>query len=66
MPQTLQYRHVLIDTLISNERISSYQSVFQPVNDVELMGVYLWNTYVGGALYPLIGAVEVSLRNAID
>jgi len=66
MPQTLQYRPVLIDTLISNERISSYQSVFQPAHDVELMGVYLWNTSVCGALYPLIGAVEVSLRNAID
>jgi len=66
MPHILQYRPVLIDTLISNERISRYQSVFQPVNDVELMGVYLWNTHVCGALYPLIGAVEVSLRNAID
>jgi len=28
--------------------------------------VYLWNTHVCGALYPLIGAVEISLRNAID
>jgi len=66
MPHTLQYRPVLIDTLISNARIGSYQSVFQPVNDVELMGVYLWNVHVCGALYPLIGAVEISLRNAID
>lgn len=66
MPQTLHYRPVLIDTLISNERINSYQSVFQPANDVELMGVYLWNTHACGALYPLMGAVEVTLRNAID
>lgn len=66
MPQTLHYRPVLIDTLISNERINSYQSVFDPANDVELMGVYLWNTHVCGALYPLIGMVEITLRNAID
>ena len=66
IPHTLQYRPLLIDTLISNERINSYRSVFRPANDVELMGVYLWNTHVCGALYPLIGAVEVTLRNAID
>ncbi len=28
MPHTLQYRPLLIDALISNERINSYQSVF--------------------------------------
>ena len=66
MPQTLHYRPVLIDSLISNERISSYQNVFHPANDVELMGVYLWNAHVCGALYPLMGAVEITLRNAID
>ncbi len=66
MPHTLQYRPLLIEALISNERISSYQSVFLPNNDVELMGVYLWNMFVCGALYPLISAVEISLRNAID
>lgn len=30
------------------------------------MGVYLWNAHVCGALYPLMGAVEVTLRNAVD
>ena len=66
MPHTLQYRPLLIDSLISNERINSYQSVFHPANDVELMGVYLWNAHVCSALYPLMGAVEITLRNAID
>lgn len=66
MPKTLQYRPVLIDGLISNERINSYQSVFQPTNDVELMGVYLWNAHVSGAIYPIIGMAEITLRNAID
>lgn len=66
MPRTLQHRTVLIDTLITNPRIGSYQRVFHPANDVELIGVYLWNSHVCGTLYPLIGAIEISLRNAID
>jgi len=66
MPTTLQYRPTLIDQLISNERINSYQNVFQPANDIELMGVYLWNAHVSGAIYPIIGAAEITLRNTID
>lgn len=66
MPKTLQYRPTLIDELITNERINSYQNVFQPANDIELMGVYLWNAHVSGAIYPIIGAAEITLRNAID
>jgi len=46
--------------------MSSYQTVFHPKNDVELMGSYLWNAHVCGAIYPLIGTAEVSLRNSID
>lgn len=66
MPRTLQYRPTLIDQLITNERINSYQNVFQPATDVELMGVYLWNAHVSGAIYPIIGAAEITLRNAVD
>ena len=66
MPATLQYRPTLIDGLITKPRMASYQSVFAPANDVELMGVYLWNVHVCGAIYPLISLVEVFLRNAID
>lgn len=58
MPTTLQYRPILIDQLISNERINSYQSVFQPANDIELMGAYLWNAHVSGAIYPVIGRLR--------
>ncbi len=66
MPHTLNYRPVLLDSLISSDRISSYQTVFQPGNDVELMGVYLWNAHVCSAIYPLLGMLEISLRNSID
>ncbi|HVK52769.1 MAG TPA: hypothetical protein VM469_13640 [Pseudoxanthomonas sp.] len=66
MPATLQYHPILIDGLISKERLESYREVFQPHDDVGLMGAYLWNAHVCGALYPVMGIVEVTLRNAID
>ena len=65
MPKTLQYRPTLIDQLISNERINSYQNVFQPANDIELMGVYLWNSHVSGAIYPILGAAEITLSSCV-
>jgi hypothetical protein len=46
--------------------MSSYEAVFRPANDIELMGAYLWNSHVCGAMYPLIGMAEISLRNSID
>lgn len=66
MPSTLQYRPTLIDTLITTERINSYKRVFNTTNDVELVGVYLWNTYVSSVIYPLISTAEITLRNSID
>jgi hypothetical protein len=62
----LQRSPALLKALISGERLRSYQSVFRPANDAELMGVYLWNTHVCGTLYPLIHMAEITLRNAID
>ncbi|OWT63726.1 CAAX protease [Candidimonas nitroreducens] len=61
-----QHNPILPKTLISSKRLSSYQNVFRPANDIELIGVYLWNTHVCGALYPLIHMAEITLRNAID
>lgn len=66
MPQNLIYRPVLIDELITNQRIGSYLKVFNTKNDVELVGVYMWNMSVCAALYPLVSSAEVTLRNAID
>jgi hypothetical protein len=66
MPKSLIYRPVLIDGLITNQRIGSYAKVFNTQNDLELMGVYLWNLSVCAALYPLVSSAEVTLRNAID
>lgn len=66
MPHTIQYRPQLIDELISTHRIASYSKVFSTSNDAELVGAYLWNSHVCSALYPLLSAAEVTLRNAID
>jgi hypothetical protein len=66
MPHTVQYRPLLIDELISTHRIASYSRVFSVKSDAELVGAYLWNSHVCAALYPLLSATEITLRNAID
>ncbi|MBN6714785.1 CAAX protease [Pseudomonas capsici] len=66
MPHNIQYRPLLIDELISSHRIASYSKVFSTQNDAELVGAYLWNSHVCAALYPLLSAAEVTLRNSID
>lgn len=64
MPNTLPYRPTLFDSLISPARIKSYQTVFRPASDIELMGAYL--SHVCGAFLPVLSACEITLRNAID
>lgn len=66
MPRNINYRPTLINELITNERLNSYAPIFQHSDDVELVGAYLWNTHVCSALYPLLTAAEVTLRNAIN
>lgn len=66
MPKTIAYRPILADELVSKTRLDSYVNVFSPSNDIELFGAYLWNSHVCSTFHPLIGAVEVALRNAID
>ena len=51
MPTTLQYRPTLIDQLISNERINSYQNVFQPANDTELARSISERTGLGSSIF---------------
>jgi hypothetical protein len=66
MPHTVLYRPILIDELITPQRLNSYVGLFPQASDAELVGAYLWNAAVGGALFPLIQMAEVSLRNAVD
>lgn len=66
MPRSITYRPQLIDELITNERLNSYKPIFSAKDDVELVGAYLWNMQVCSALYPIISAAEVTLRNSIN
>lgn len=65
MPHTISYQEI-IHNLITEERLKSYEVTFNTQNDIELIGAYLWNAHVCSALYPLLSATEVALRNAID
>lgn len=66
MPHTLAYRPLLIENLITDNRLHSYKSTFMTTTDIELVGSYLWNINVCSELYHLISAAEISLRNKID
>jgi hypothetical protein len=46
--------------------MNSYISVFNPADDIALMGCYLWNQQVSSAFHPLVATVEITLRNALD
>ncbi len=56
----------VIDGVITRERLHSYISVFACTNDNEAMGAYYWNVAMCSALYNLITAAEVTVRNSVD
>lgn len=64
MPQNTQISSVL--PLISSPRLGSYITTFKPIGDHELYGAYIWSQLAGGAIYPLMQNLEITLRNAID
>ncbi|GGB31472.1 hypothetical protein GCM10011324_46070 [Allosediminivita pacifica] len=56
----------VIDGVITRERLNSYVSVFGCTNDDQAMGAYYWNIALCSALYNLITAAEVTVRNSVD
>lgn len=56
----------VIDGVITRERLNSYISVFGCTNDDQTMGAYYWNIALCSALYNLITAAEVTIRNSVD
>lgn len=54
-----------IENTISKPRLDSYRSYFGCETDEEVVGAYLWNKAVSTGFYPLLQAVEITLRNAI-
>ncbi|MEB7588360.1 Abi family protein [Serratia rubidaea] len=66
MPDSVAYQPDLMDRIFTSKRMHSYQRVFGNLPDREMVGVYIWNQTLGGELYPLLSAAEITLRNAID
>ncbi|MDN8644023.1 hypothetical protein Q0S19_06005 [Stenotrophomonas indicatrix] len=66
MPRTLTLNPDVLNNLFTSERLNSYTAVFAPRDEFELVGAYLWNSRVCGALHPILGAAEITLRNSID
>jgi hypothetical protein len=64
MPFNSSYHPIL--ELVSLPRLTKYRTTFKPVTDAQLYGTYIWMQHVGGALYPLLQSLEVTLRNTID
>ncbi|WP_372635614.1 Abi family protein [Alcanivorax jadensis] len=54
-----------IEERISKARLDSYRGYFSCSDDAEVVGAYLWNKSLATAFYPLLQAIEVTLRNAI-
>jgi len=63
MPQSYDYQEPR--RLLSQQRLTSYESSLKTQNDAELFGAYCWNLAVTGAFYPLVQLLEVALRNAL-
>jgi len=46
-------------------RLATLQAFFKTKTDQDLLGCYAWNQAVGSALLPILGDLEVALRNAL-
>ena len=57
--------HGGLEPYISSPRLNTYRSFFNPADDVELFGCYLWSKEVAAAFFPLLQVLEITLRNAI-
>ncbi|MEE1955464.1 Abi family protein [Aeromonas sp. 75A] len=55
-----------ITPYISTPRLDTYINFFQEHSIEEVYGVYIWNKVLCSAIYPLLQAAEVALRNAIN
>ena len=52
-------------TALSQERLSAYQSRVNGDGNLNLFSHYAWNMALSESLYPLLQALEITLRNAI-
>lgn len=57
--------HTRLEPYISTARLNTYRNFFSPVDQVELLGCYLWSKEVATAFFPLLQVLEITLRNSI-
>lgn len=57
--------HGGLEPYISSPRLNTYRSFFNPLDDIELFGCYLWSKEVAAAFFPLLQVMEITLRNAV-
>ena len=63
MPNNIQYHNLA--QVIPPQRLDMFKRMFDTSGDLELYGAYLWSIKAAAALAPLIGLLEVALRNSI-
>lgn len=64
MPDNIKYKK--LNKTLSGPRIDSYKSLFTSHSEKEIYGIYLWNKALCAAIYPILQAAEIALRNTID
>ncbi|EGQ8490963.1 hypothetical protein GTP20_23795 [Vibrio alginolyticus] len=52
--------------LITDNRLGAYERSLAITDDWGMIGAYEWNKSLSGAFWPLLQAVEISLRNTIN
>ncbi|EJD6501499.1 Abi family protein [Providencia rettgeri] len=62
----MNYNYSELKKLLSAPRIGTYENFFTSHTEEEIYGVYIWNKMLCGAIYPLLQAVEITIRNAIN
>ena len=62
---TRQESIVLILKHLTVPRLATVQAFFKTKTDQDLLGCYAWNQAVGAGLLPILGDLEVTLRNAL-
>lgn len=66
MNRNATYPAHIKNELITQGRLQSYLNTFPVLDDRDLIGVYVWNKHLCAAIYPLIAAAEIALRNSVD
>lgn len=63
MPKTITY--AALSNVLPHQRLSMYEKVFNTSDPIELHGAYIWSVKAAASIHPLLGALEVALRNSI-